>query len=87
VLDEACFYAANSLFDDVWLTTASLSTDYTGAIDIADTLHVHARVLHAGRSSVIVEGIVWINADTIVARGNGTFVKTKLRLPDSPESS
>jgi uncharacterized protein (TIGR00369 family) len=86
VLDEVGFYAANSLFDDVWLTTASLSTDYTGPIEVTDVLHARADVVHAGKSSVIIEGRVWTDDGTLVARGNGTFVRTKSPLPDGPAS-
>jgi uncharacterized protein (TIGR00369 family) len=80
VIDEIGFYAAQSVVEDVWLTTAALNVQFLGPVEVGGQLHGHARVVHAGRSSITVEVLTWRGDNSPVARGTGTFVRTKTAL-------
>jgi uncharacterized protein (TIGR00369 family) len=85
VLDETAFYAANSLVGDVFLTTSELSVRFLAPADPGGAAHARAEVVHAGRSSFVVDAWAW-NASPggerrTYARATGTFVRTQVPLP------
>lgn len=80
VLDEASFYAANTLVDDVFLTTAAMHVQFLRPVDGAH-LVATAQVVHAARSSFIVDAEARDASGRLLARSSGTFVRTGAALP------
>ncbi|MBC7643929.1 MAG: PaaI family thioesterase [Thermoleophilia bacterium] len=80
LLDETGFYAANSRVIDVFLTTASMNTHFTSPPH-GEVVTATARVLHQGRSTVLVEASVFDSDNTLVAHATGTFVRTRVAIP------
>jgi uncharacterized protein (TIGR00369 family) len=80
VLDEASFYAANSLVEDVFLTTAGMHVQFVRPVE-GGVLVATAEVVHAARSSFLVDAEVRDPAGELVARSTGTFVRTATALP------
>lgn len=78
-LDDACFFAANSLVTDVMVLTSQFSIQLVDQIS-EGRLRAVGRVEHAGRSSLLVEGALHDAAGKLMARGQGTFVKSRLPL-------
>jgi len=81
VLDETSFYAANSLVDDVFLTTASMHVQFLAALEHGP-LFARAEVVHAGRSSFVVDATAADHEGNVLARSTGTFVRTRRQLPE-----
>jgi uncharacterized protein (TIGR00369 family) len=79
-VDEAGFYAANSLVDDVFLTTASANLNLLGPMT-EGTMRARADVVHRTRSSLLVEVVVRDGAGAQIARASCTFVRGKVPLP------
>lgn len=79
-LDEVSFYAANSLVEDVFLTTASLNVQFLAPLARGPMLAT-AKVVHAGRSSFVVDAEARDEEGQLLARSTATFVRTKTALP------
>ena len=77
---EVSFYAANSLVDDVFLTTASMHVQFTRPLEGGELL-ASGRVVHAARSSFVVDADVRDVRGHLLARSTGTFVRTRRPLP------
>ncbi len=82
LLDDACFFAVNSLVSDVFVLTASfeiqlLRPEHSGKI-IA-----HGNVIERGDRKFKASAVLTNQHDKELARGTGIFVKSK--TPLSPE--
>jgi len=79
LLDDAAFFAVNSLIDDYFALTASFTTYLLRPVT-EGTMKATGKVVYAGARSFIAEAAV-VDADgREVARGNGNFVASKIRL-------
>lgn len=79
LLDEAGFFAANSLVEDVFVLTVTFNLYLLQPI--ADgTIHAAGRVVHAAGSSFLAESVATNAAGEIIARGSGTFVRSRIAL-------
>ena len=83
VLDDAAFFAANSLERERFVVTSSFNTYLTRPVS-SGTLRSVGRVVHRGRSQFIAEAIAYDSAGREVGRGTGVFVRSKLNLRDLP---
>ncbi len=79
MLDDAAFFAANSLERDVFVLTTSFTMYLTRPVS-AGRLRSVGRVVHRGRAQYIAEAIVYDLEQNEVARGSGTFVRSKTPL-------
>ncbi len=78
-LDDAAFFAVNSLVNDVFMLTVTFTTYLTGPI--ADgAMHAHGKVVHAARSFFIAESVVCDTQGKEIGRGSGTFTRSKVQL-------
>ncbi|AFE06194.1 hypothetical protein COCOR_05105 [Corallococcus coralloides DSM 2259] len=87
-LDEAAWFAANSLADRFALATTSFTTYIVRAVRKGN-LQVRARVISATPNLVVVEADMFNDGDVLVARGSGTFQPTQVPIsvllpPSSP---
>lgn len=83
MLDDAAFYAANSLVSDRFLLTTSFNLLFTRPIQ-AGTLRAEGRWI-SGRRRVYVAEASLIDADgEEVGRGTGTFMRSQFPLSSLP---
>ncbi len=83
MLDDAAFFAANSLEPEVFLLTTAFTTYLTRPIS-AGYMRAEGRVVCQSRTQMIAEAVV-SNADgREVGRGSGLFVRSQIRLQDVP---
>jgi len=78
-LDDAAFFAVNSLVTDVFVLTASFTLYLTRPV-MEGTLHAVGRVVHESRSLFLGESELRDDARRLVARGNGSFMRSTIAL-------
>ena len=83
MLDDAAFFAAASLEDELMVLTASFTTYLTRPVT-EGTLRADGRVVNQTRTQFIVEAIVHDDQDREVGRGSGVFVRGKITLAQIP---
>lgn len=82
MLDDAAFFAANSLERKVFVLTTSFTMYLTRPVS-AGRLRSVGHVVHRSKSQFIAEAVVYDSAQNEVARGSGVFVRSKIRLSDA----
>ena len=82
-VDDAAFFAANSLIDDVFVLTTNLNCYLLRPIT-AGEIRSHARVVSQTTSMLLAESVVTDAEGQEIARGMGVFVRSKTRLEDVP---
>ena len=82
MLDDAAFFAANSLEDQVFVLTTSFTTYLTRPV-AEGSLRSVGKVVNQNRSQFIAESIVYNSNDNEIGRGNGVFVRGKFLLADA----
>jgi uncharacterized protein (TIGR00369 family) len=78
-LDDACFFAVNSLVQDVFVLTANFNIYLTRPVS-SGTLKASARVVHQSRALFLAEGELQNSAGRQIARGSGTFMRSTMAL-------
>jgi len=81
MLDDAAFFAANSLEYSVFVLTTSFTTYLTKPIS-SGSMRAVGKVVNKNRSQFIAESIIYNSKDEEIGRGNGIFVRSKIRLAD-----
>jgi uncharacterized protein (TIGR00369 family) len=79
-LDDAAFFAANSVVKDTFLLTVGFTVHLTRTVT-EGTLTARGRLVHRSRSLLIAEAELFDDRGKTVARGTGTF------LPKGPPLS
>ena len=82
VLDDAAWFAVNSLVTDVFVLTTTFTTYLTRPVT-SGTLTAIGEVVNEGRTQWLAQAIVYDDENREVGRGSGTFVKS--RSPLTPE--
>ena len=82
MLDDAAFFAANSLEEDVFVLTTSFTTYITRPV-AAGKMRAVGKVVNRNRSQFIAESIVYDEKGKEIGRGNGIFVRGKLPLVEA----
>ena len=83
MLDDAAFFAANSLESEVFVLTTSFTTYLTRPVSEGIMRSV-GQVVNHNRSQFIAEAVVYDEQDRELGRGNGIFVRSRSRLKDVP---
>lgn len=81
-LDDATFFAVNSLVTDVFVLTVSFNIYLTRPIS-EGTMRAKARVVHRSRQLFLAEGELFDGEGRQIARGSGSFMRSTIAL--SPE--
>ena len=81
MLDDAAFFAANSLEQDFFVLTTSFTTYLTKPISNGSMKAV-GKIANYNRSQFIAEAVVYNSRDQEVGRGNGIFVRSNKKLMD-----
>lgn len=82
MLDDAAYFAANSLETEVFVLTTSFTTYLTRPVK-EGSLRAVGKVVNKNRSQFIAESVVYDSRDKEIGRGNGIFVRGKLPLVDA----
>ncbi|HVZ17300.1 MAG TPA: PaaI family thioesterase [Terriglobales bacterium] len=79
LLDDAAFFAVNSLIPDYFALTASFTTYLLRPI-AEGTMKATGKVVWSGGRSYIAESVVVDGEGREIARGSGNFVASKIKL-------
>jgi uncharacterized protein (TIGR00369 family) len=81
-MDDAAFFAANSLVKDYFVLTASFTVYFVRPISTGEMRAV-GRVAHRSRRQFIADAELFDSEGNMIGRGSGTFVRSNVRLgPD-----
>lgn len=81
LLDDAAFFAANSLVEDVFVVTANFNIHLLRPV-VEGTLTAHGTVKTRAGSQIIAEAILYDADDNTIATGSGAFIKSKIQLTE-----
>lgn len=79
LLDDAAFFAANSIVDDVFVLTVSFSVQFMRPVS-EGVITAHGKVTGASRRILWAESEVLDAEGRTVARGSGTFMPSRIAL-------
>ena len=82
MLDDAAFFAANSLEGEVFVLTTSFTTYLTRPVS-QGVLRSVGRVVNRNKTQFIAESIVYDAEGNEVGRGNGIFVRGRFPLKEA----
>ena len=81
LLDDATFFAASSLVDDVFVLTASFNIYFLRPIS-AGTMTAHGTIVSRSTRLLIGEGVLLDGDGREIARGSGTFMPSRVPLDE-----
>jgi len=82
MLDDAAFFAANSIEKDYFVLTVSFTTYLIRPIS-GGRMKSIGKVVNKTKTQIIAEAIVYDGEGREIGRGNGIFVRSKLPLVDA----
>jgi uncharacterized protein (TIGR00369 family) len=80
-LDDATFFAANSLVDDVFVLTTSFNLYLTRPVSEGEIVAT-ARVVSRSKRLYVAEGVLVDARGREIARGSGTFMPSTIALSE-----
>lgn len=83
MLDDAAYFAANSLEKEFFVLTTTFTTYLTRPVSDGKMKSV-GKVVNINKSQFIAEAIVYDGNDHEIGRGNGIFVRSKQLLREVP---
>jgi uncharacterized protein (TIGR00369 family) len=78
-LDDAAFFAANSLVFDVFVLTASFNVYLTRPISEGE-IRASGTVVHRSTNLIVAESVLLDSDERQIARGSGTFMRSRISL-------
>ena len=81
LLDDATFFAASSLVDDVFVLTASFNIYFLRPIS-SGIMRARGSIVSRSTRLLIGEGVLVDDEGREIARGSGTFMPSKVPLED-----
>ncbi len=78
-LDDAAFFAVNSLIEDVFVLTASFNIYMTRPISSGEMV-ARGRVIHASRRLYLAEAVLYDEKEREIGRGSGSFMRSGIAL-------
>lgn len=82
MLDDAAFFAANSLEMKVFVLTTSFTTYITRPVS-EGRMKAVGKVVNQNKSQFIAESIVYDSNNKEIGRGNGVFIRSRQLLSDT----
>ncbi len=80
-LDDAAYFAVNSLVDDAFVVTASFNLYLLRPVT-GGTLRAEGRVTSASKNQFVAEAVLYGEGDEQVARGTGSFQRSRVALTE-----
>jgi uncharacterized protein (TIGR00369 family) len=81
-MDDAAFFAVNSLVPEVFVLTATFNIYLTRPVS-EGTIRAHGRVVSRSRQMFIAEAELFDHRDRTIGRGSGSFVRSAIALDAS----
>ncbi len=78
-MDDAAFFAVNSLVEDVFVLTARMEIEMLRPV-IDGEIRAVGRVTESGERRITATAELFDNQGRLVGRGMGTFARSKLKL-------
>ncbi|MGQ5517695.1 PaaI family thioesterase [Halococcus saccharolyticus] len=78
-LDDAAFFAANSLIEDVFVLTTNFNLHFERPVS-EGTIHAEGEVVNDNPNQLIAESVAYDDNGHELARGSGTFTRSKTEL-------
>ena len=78
-LDNAAFFAVNSLVEEVFVLTTSFTTYITRPVS-EGVVTAFGKVVNRNRTQFIAESVLYDSNEREIARANGIFVRSKMPL-------
>ena len=78
-LDDAAFFAANSLVEDVFVLTTNFNVHFERPVS-QGTIHAEGVVVNDNPNQLIAESVAHDDNGRELARGSGTFARSKTEL-------
>lgn len=82
MLDDAAFFAANSLETEVFVLTTSFTTYLTRPVSEGKMKSI-GKVVNKNKTQFIAESIVYDSNGNEIGRGNGVFMRSKQPLSET----
>jgi len=79
VLDDAAFFAVNSVVEDVFVLTVAFTVHFTRPVSDG-TITATGRVVHRSRRMLIADVEAVDSRGRVIARGTGTFMRSETPL-------
>ena len=79
LLDDACFFAVNSLVEEVMVLTTSFHLHFLRPISQGAML-AKGQVVSPSPANMVAEGVLYDGKERVIARGSGTFVRGRKPL-------
>jgi len=80
-LDDATFFAASSLVEDVFVLTVTFNLSLLRPVTTG-TLVATGQVVHRSKRLLVADGVLVDDRGKVVARGTGTFMPSATRLSE-----
>lgn len=80
-LDDAAFFAVNSLVENAFVLTANFTLYFLQPVS-QGVLHAHGEVTYESHSSFIAEAVLHDEQGHQIARGSGSFIRSKIPLSE-----
>lgn len=80
MLDDAAFFAVQSLVEDVFVLTVSFNVHLLAPVADGEMVS-QGKVVHQSRRLFVAESTIEVSGK-VVARGNGTFMRSAVRLDE-----
>ena len=80
-LDNAAYFAVNSLVKNVFVLTSSFTTYMTRPVS-EGVVKAVGKVVYQNRTQFIAESVLYDSKNREIARANGVFVRSKIPLSD-----
>lgn len=81
-LDDAAYFAVGSLVKDVFVLTVSFTIYFTRGVS-EGIMRAEGQVTSKSPSLYVAESVLYIGVDRQIARGSGTFTRSKIQLTDT----
>ncbi len=78
-LDDSAFFAANSIVEDVFVLTVNFNVYITRPISQGEII-AHGKLVHKSKRFFIAESFLLDSEGREIARGSGSFMKSKIPL-------
>ncbi len=81
MLDDAAFFAANSLVADVFVLTVSFNIHLIRPVT-SGILRAEGSVVSATKNLFVAESILYFEPDRLAGKGSGSFMRSRIQLED-----
>jgi uncharacterized protein (TIGR00369 family) len=82
-MDDAAFFAANSVVEDVFVLTTSFNIQLLRPVT-EGTFIAKGTLVSATRNLLIADAELRDDRDRLLGRGTGTFMRSQMLLEDTP---